>query len=209
MKRIAAILTLIILSISAFAQSAEEIVSRMEKNLEGAVTKGIAMTADVKVPIIGTMTTTTYSLGDKLRIEGEVGGVKVITWSDSRTTWIYDGKNKRITIDDSPAANAESTNDEDLDLFMGITDGYDVSIRKEDATAWYISCKKSKDFKDKNAPKSIDLVVRKGNYLPISLATTLSGVKMTLRNISVGVSEKSVTFNADDFPGVPIEDKRK
>lgn len=209
MKRIAAILTLIILSISAFAQSAEEIVSRMEKNLEGAVTKGIAMTADVKVPIIGTMTTTTYSLGDKLRIEGEVGGVKVITWSDSRTTWIYDGKNKRITIDDSPAANAESTNDEDLDLFMGITDGYDVSIRKEDATAWYISCKKSKDFKDKNAPKSIDLVVRKGNYLPISLTTTLSGVKMTLRNISVGVSEKSVTFNADDFPGVPIEDKRK
>ena len=48
----------------------------------------------------------------------------------------------------------------------------------------------------------------KKNFYPISLKTKMSGVGLTLRDISFGVAESQVTFNPKDFPGVKIEDKR-
>jgi outer membrane lipoprotein-sorting protein len=93
-------------------------------------------------------------------------------------------------------------------MFSGITDGYDVTLKKETADAWYFLCKKSKTNTDKDDPKSIDLVVAKGTYYPVSLKAKLSGVTMTLRDVSFGVTEQQVTFNPKDYPTATIVDKR-
>ena len=105
---------------------------------------------------------------------------------------------------EKPGAGTET----DAEMFSGITDDYDVSIKKETADAWHLLCKKSKNNTDKDAPKTIDLVISKKNYYPLSLSTKMSGVSMNLHGISFGVTEKQVTFNAADYPTAKIVDKR-
>ena len=79
---------------------------------------------------------------------------------------------------------------------------------KETDMAWYFRCVKSKTNKDKDDPKNMDLVVSKATYLPISLKTTLKGVTVTLRDFTVGISEKDVTFDASQYPTAKIIDNR-
>ena len=55
----------------------------------------------------------------------------------------------------------------------------------------------------------MDLVVAKGTYYPKSLSASMSGVTTTLRDIAFGVSDEDLTFDAADYPGVKIVDKRK
>ena len=55
----------------------------------------------------------------------------------------------------------------------------------------------------------MDLVIAKGTYQPVSLSTKLKGVTVTLRNLYFKVTEKEVTFNPADYPGVTIVDERK
>ena len=93
-------------------------------------------------------------------------------------------------------------------MFNDITDGYEVSIKKETADAWHILCKKTKSNPDKDAPKTMELVVRKETYYPVSLNAKLSGLTMTMRDIAFGVTEKQVTFDPKDYPDAKIVDKR-
>lgn len=205
MKKLLSIIFFIVAAAVAVAQTPQEIISRMEAELDKHENEGVIMTLDAKVPILGTMSTKTYSLGEKTRIEANMMGVDVITWTDGSTSWTYNSKKNEVEI-----AKLESSAepDGDVEMFSGVTDGYDVSIDKETATAWTILCKKSKSNKDKDAPRKMELVVAKGSYMPVSLKTKVSGVTITMRNISFGVTEKQVTFNANDYPGVTIEDKR-
>ena len=207
MKRIIFVLAALLIAGSTFAQTAQEIVDRMEAEMEKHENDGIIMTVDAKLPVVGTMTTKTYTLGDRLRVEGEMLGVKIITWSDGQTEWTYNSKSNTVEIVREKESTKDSS-DGDAEMFLGITDGYDVSIEKETADAWHILCKKSKTNTDKDAPKTINLAVSKKNFYPISLKTKMSGVGLTLRDISFGVAESQVTFNPKDFPGVKIEDKR-
>lgn len=207
MKRIIFVLAALLIAGSTFAQTAQEIVDRMEAEMEKHENDGIIMTVDAKLPVVGTMTTKTYTLGNKFRVEGEMLGVKIITWSDDQTEWTYNSKSNTVEIVREKESTKDSS-DGDAEMFLGITDGYDVSIEKETADAWHILCKKSKTNTDKDAPKTLNLVVSKKNYYPISLKTKMSGVGLTLRDISFGVTESQVTFNPKDYPGVKIEDKR-
>ena len=208
MRRIITLALTLAFTLAAIAQTPQEIISRMEKAMEGHEEDGIEMIVDVKVPIIGTMTTRTWSLGGKSRIEGELMGVTMITWTDGTTKWTYNENDNEIEIDNfNPDAPSDDSGD--TDLFNGITDGYDVTIKKEDAKAWYIRCKKSKSNKDKNAPKSMDLAVSKADYFPLSLSASASGLTMTMRGIKFGVSDKQVTFDPGNYPGAKITDKRK
>ena len=187
------------------AQTPKEIVSRMEAEMNKHDKEGIIMTVDAKVPIIGTMTTKTYTLGNKTRIEANMMGIDIITWSDGKTAWTYNSKKNEVEI----TKQEDGTESEgDAEMFNGITDGYDVTITKQTAKAWYLLCKKSKSNQDKDAPKKMDLVVAKGTYMPVSLKTKVSGIGITMRNISFGVTEKQVTFNANEYPGATIIDKR-
>lgn len=194
------------LALTAYAQTPQEIVDRMEEAMETHEPEGIVMIIDVKIPIVGNMTTKSYSLGDKLRVEAKMLGVELITWSDGTTEWTYNSKSNEVEIDNDSGSAAEDSGD--TEMFSGITDGYDLSIQKETADAWYLKCKKSKTNTDKDAPKTIDLVIAKGTYYPISLSTKVSGVSMSMREISFGVPESMVTFNINDYPDAKVVDKR-
>lgn len=209
MRRILVTFCAVLMAAAAFAQTPEEIVSRMEKEMEKHEKDGMAMTVDIKLPIIGTTTTRMWMLGDKERIEASLMGVSITTWDDGITEWSYNKKSNEIEIKNSSVANVEKAETADTEMFNGITDGYDVSIKKETGKLWYISCKKSKKNKTKDAPKTMDLVISKGTYLPVSLSAKVSSVTMTMREISFGISEKQVTFNISDYPDAKIIDKRK
>ncbi|MBR5019119.1 MAG: hypothetical protein IKX53_05730 [Bacteroidales bacterium] len=205
MKHFVTVLSAIAFAVAALAQTPEEIVSRMEAEMDKHENDGIIMTVDVKIPILGTMTTKTYALGDKLRVEGKMMGVDIVTWSDGVTEWSYNSKTNTIEITQE---KTKESSDGDAEMFQGLTDGYDVSISKETAEAWHILCKKSKANTDKDAPKTVNLVVAKSNYYPLSLSAKVSGVTMTMRDIAFGVTEKQVTFDPKDYPNAKIVDKR-
>ena len=205
MKHLVTFLSAIAFAVAALAQTPEEIVSRMEAEMDKHENDGIIMTVDVKIPILGTMTTKTYSLGDKLRVEGKMMGVDIVTWSDGVTEWTYDSKTNTIEI---TKEKAKDSSEGDAEMFQGLTDGYDVSISKETADAWHILCKKTKANTDKDAPKTVNLVIAKSNYYPLSLSAKVSGVTMTMRDIAFGVTEKQVTFDPREYPTAKIEDKR-
>ena len=93
-------------------------------------------------------------------------------------------------------------------MFSGVADGYDVSIKKDTDRAWYIQCKKSKTNTNKDDPKNMEIVVAKGTYMPVSLSAKMSGVTMTMKDISYGVKEADVTFDISKFPNATVVDKR-
>lgn len=206
MRKFLVLLAATLLSVAALAQTPDEIISKMEAVMNAHENDGLIMTMEIKMPIIGAMSTKTFSRGDKVRMEIEPSGKKIVTWIYDGSTWTYDSEKNEVEIQKASSEGSSSGNEEQM--LSGITEGYDVSIKKETDTAWYILCKKSKDNKKKDDPKTMDLVVRKSNFYPISLSAKMSGVTMTLRDIDFGVSEAKVTFDPKDYPGVKIIDKR-
>lgn len=208
MKKLIAIISFIALSTAAMAQTAEEIVSRMDAEMnKHDESEGIAMTMDLKMFIVGTISSRSYILGEKVRVEADVKGNKHITWKDGKTEWTYDSKKNEIEVT-NVTSNKKSDTEGDTEMFEGITEGYDVSIEKETATAWHIRCKRSKSNPDKDAPKRMDLVIAKGTYWPVSLTTSINGISLTMKDISYGLTEKQVTFDPKEFPNATIIDKR-
>lgn len=208
MKKLIAIIGFIALTTAAMAQTAEEIVSRMDAEMsKHDESEGVAMTMDMKIIIIGTISSRSYILGDKMRIEADRDDNHFITWSDGKTDWTYDSEKNEVVITNAKPKEKSET-DGDTKMFSGITEGYDVKIDKETATEWYIRCKRSKSNPDKDAPKRMDLVVAKGTYWPVSLTTSLTAATVTMRDLSYGVSEAQVTFDPKEFPNATIVDKR-
>ena len=206
MKRLLCFLAVLSWGIAAMAQTPLEIVARMEEAMSQHEKDGLAMTVDTKIPIIGAVSVKTASLGDKIRVETSMKGVKVIEWEDGKTEWTYNSKNNTVEIKNAPAS--ASGGNEDTELFTGIADGYDVTIQKETAEEWHLLCTKSKTNTDKDTPRSLNLVVAKGTCLPVSLSTKISGVSMTMHDIAFGVSESQVVFDAGKFPDATLVDKR-
>lgn len=209
MKKLFATLFAIVAFVAvAIAQTPQEIVSRMETEMGKLEKQGVVMMADAKIPIFGTMTTKTYTLGNKSRSEGAMLGVEIVTWSDGETIWEYNVNENQVQIE-NVKLNTKSDSKGDLGLFSGLTEGYEVSIDKETATEWNLLCKKSKSNTDKDAPQKIELVIAKDTYVPVTLITKVEGIKITMYDITFGVTEEEVTFNADNFPGVTVVDKRQ
>ena len=208
MKKLLSIIFFVAMAAVAVAQTPEEIISRMEAEMgKHDESEGFVMTMDIKIIIVGTISSRSYVLGDKMRIEANRDGKDFITWSDGTTDWTYDSEKNEIEITNAKPREKSET-EGDTKLFKGITDGYDVKIDKETETEWHIRCKRSRSNPDKDAPKRMDLVVAKGTYWPVSLSTSVTGATVTMREISFGVTEKDVTFNPQDFPGVKIVDNR-
>ena len=208
MKRIFALLTACILAVAAYAQTAEEIIARMEKVMEQySEANGLQMTMDIKLPILGTMSAKAWSLGDKMRMEAGMKGKKLITWQDGETEWTYDSDENTITIENQDKSK-KSDEKENMELFQNATEGYDVSIAKENADSWTIKCKKNRSNTNKDDPKNMEIVVAKGTYYPMSLSAKIDLVTVTMRDLKFDVSEKDVTFNKADYPGATIIDKR-
>ena len=200
-KLVLAFMAVLVAVVAAVAQTPKEIVDRMEATMNAHEKEGIIMTVDLKLLIVGTTTSKSYMLGDKTRVEMKMMGVQIITWSDGEKDWTYISKDNTLTIEKSKGDASEAG---DTEMFSGITDGYDVTLKKETADAWYFLCKKSKSNKEKDDPKTIDLVISKKNYYPLSLKASVSGMTMTMREISFGVTEADVTCDPSKFPGVKI-----
>lgn len=208
MKKLIAIISFIALATTAMAQTAEEIVSRMNAEMsKHNESEGFAITMDMKIILVGTISSRSYILGDKMRIEANKDGKDFVTWSDGKTEWSYDSETNEIEITNAKPRE-KSDKDSNTKLFKNVTEGYDVKIDKETATEWHIRCKRSKSNPDKDAPKRMDLVVAKDTYWPVSLTTSVTAASLTMRDISFGVTEQQVTFNEKDYPGVKIVDKR-
>ena len=207
MKRFIALLAACVLAVTAFAQTPEEIIDKMEKTMAELEVDGLVMAMDIKIPILGTMSSKAWNRGDKTRIEGELMGVKIITFTDGDTEWEYNSKENQVRIkrQDTTKQSQEESN---AKLFDAITEGYDVFLDKETATAWHIRCKKNKNNKEKDDPKTMDLVVAKGTYYPVSLSAKISGITVKMYDLDFHVTDKQVTFDPADFPGVTIIDER-
>ena len=209
MKRFFALLTACLLAWAAYAQTAEEIIAKMDEVMEQVgEDSGLRMTMDMKIPILGTLSTKAWALGDKMRMEAEMMGKKLVTWQDGDTEWTYDASENTITIENQDKSK-KSDEKENMKMFQSATEGYDVSIGKETASSWTIKCKKNRSNTNKDDPKNMEIVVAKGTYYPMSLSAKVDMVTVTMRNLQFSVSEKDVTFNKADYPGATIIDKRK
>jgi outer membrane lipoprotein-sorting protein len=207
MKKLFAFISALALAVAAFAQTPEEIVDRMSEAMEQLESNGLRMTMDIKIPILGTMSTVAWSLGDKMRMEAEAMGKKIITWMDNDTEWTYTAEDNTVTIQNRDAKKP-SSEQENMKMLDSVTEGYDVFLKKETDQAWYLQCKKNKSNTNKDDPKTMDLVIAKGTYHPISLSARVSGITVTMRDLGFNVTEKEVTFNKADYPGAVIVDKR-
>ena len=208
MKRFFALLTACVLAVAAYAQTAEEIVARMDAAMEQvSAENGFRMTMDIKIPILGTMSSDAWSLGDKMRLEAQMMGKKLVTWQDGQTEWTYDAGENTITIENQDKTK-KSDEKENMKMFQSATEGYDVSIAKETSSAWTIKCKKNRFNTNKDDPKNMEIVVAKDTYYPMSLSAKVDLVTVTMRNLKFNVTEEEVTFNKADYPGATIIDKR-
>ena len=208
MKRLFSIIAFIAMAAVAVAQTPEEIISRMEAEMAKHDEKeGLAMTLEMKIPILGTFSSRNYTLGDKYRIEVSEDGKQTITWSDGQTDWNYDSEKNQVEIK-KHEVKEKKENEGDAKLFNGITDGYDVKLDKETSDTWQLLCKRSRSNPDKDAPKKMTLIVAKGTYMPISLSAKVSAITITMRDLSYGVTEEQVTFNPKNYPNATIVDKR-
>ena len=208
MKKLFSIIAFIAMAAVTVAQTPEEIISRMEAEMAKHDEKeGLAMTLEMKIPILGTFSSRNYTLGDKYRIEVSKDGKQTITWSDGQTDWNYDSEKNQVEIKKHEVKEKTET-EGDAKMFNGITDGYDVKLDKETSDTWQFLCKRSRSNPDKDAPKKMTLIVAKGTYWPVSLSASVSLMTITMRDLSYGVTEEQVTFNPEDYPNATIVDKR-
>ena len=207
MKKIIFVLAALAMSLMAFAQTPEEIVSKMAEQMALHEGEGVIWTMDLKIPILGTFTSDIRTLGKKTRMEAVVKGANTISWMDETTSWTYTADSNILEIENLKVEKAEDATD-DMKMFQDVTKGYDVTLASETEKEWNFLCKKSKTNKDKDSAKTVELSIAKGTYYPVRLSAKLKGVTMTIRNVGFGVSEEEVTFHPEDYPNAIVEDKR-
>lgn len=203
-KAFVSIIAVLLAATALFAQTPQEIVAKMDQETARFDKEGFSMVMDMKIPLMGTFSTKMFSLGKKYKAELDVKGETAITWSDGVTDWDFDASKNEITITTATSSDAE----ESLNTLNGITEGYDVKLKKETPEAWHLLCTKSKSNTKKDDPKKMDLVVSKATYLPISHSVSMKGITITLRDFVLGVSEEDVTFDPSKYPGAKVIDKR-
>ena len=126
MKRLFVLLTACLLAVAAYAQTAEEIIAKMDEAMsQVSEENGFRMTMDLKIPILGTMSTNAWTLGDKMRLEAKMMGKQLITWEDGETEWTYDADENTITIENQDKTK-KSDEKENMKMFQSATEGYDV-----------------------------------------------------------------------------------
>ena len=190
------------------AQTPEEIINRMETEMEKSDQLGMAVTMDIKIPILGKTSARMNVRGQKSRTDMSLSDVKTSIWMDETTIWTWTSTPTQNEVVIESRKDSSSSNEDNLDLAKGICKGYDVTLSKETVDAWYFNCKKSKDNNEKDDPKTMTLVVDKGTYLMKELSAKVKGITVTMRDSKLGVSESDVTFDISKCPGAQVTDKR-
>ena len=207
MKKILfALLAALFAATALSAQTAEEIIARMDQETERFPAEGSFFVMEIKMPIVGTVATDVYILGDKYKMEANIKGNRVLHWSDGITEWDYDTSKREIVITNAKPSSSQAENN--MKILRGAAEGYDVKLTKETDEAWYIRCTKSKTNTVKDDPKKMEIVISKETYLPITTKAGTGLVTVSMNNMRVGVTEEEVTFRPEDYPGVRIVDQR-
>jgi len=208
MKRILICIAALLASAALMsAQTPQEIIDRMDAEMNKGDQVGMAITMEMKIPILGTVSARINTRGDFSRTEMNAKEIKSTLWSDGTTTWTYTPSDNELVIDN--ASKSSSSNEDNVGMLKGITAGYDVKLTKETADAWYFECKKSKTNTEKDDPKKMDLVVAKGTYMPVELSTKVKGITISMKDPVIGVNEADVKFDMSKIPsGVKVTDKR-
>ena len=188
------------------AQTAEEIIARMDQETERFPAEGSFFVMEIKMPIVGTVATDVYILGDKYKMDADIKGNRVLHWSDGVTEWDYDTSKREIVITNAKPSSSQAENN--MKILKSAAEGYDVKLTKETDEAWYIRCTKSKTNTVKDDPKKMEIVISKETYLPITTKAGTGLVTVSMNNMRVGVTEEEVTFHPEDYPGVRIVDQR-
>ena len=211
MKRILCFAFALVCATAIYAQTGLEIMNRMNQRLLDRKSEGIGVSVDVKIPILGTVTTKTYSLGKKRRLEVESSKINTITFIDDTLQWTYIPGSTEVALTNISTGRDNGSNGPGMDtgMFDDIPEGYDITIKSENSVKWELLCKKKKSNKDDDYPKNITIEVRKGTYEPISMNTKMMGINCSMHHFIYGVSENMVTFNPNNYPGVKISDQRK
>ena len=207
-KTIISLFAALLAAAPLWAQTTEEILARMDKEVDRFEKEGVNMVMDIKLPILGTYSTDMHLLGDLYKAVLHINGNNSdITWSDGITNWDYDSSENELTI--TPANPAEATKSQsNIKMLDGVTEGYDVQLKKETAQAWEFVCTKSKTNTKKDDPKKMNLVISKTTYLPISVSVSEKGVKITMRDFAIGVKEEDIRFDPSKYQNAKIVDKR-
>lgn len=190
------------------AQTTEEIIAKMDQETNRFDKEGVSVIMDMKLPLLGTYSTHMYMLGDKSKAVLDVKGETTILWSDGVTNWDYDVTKNELTIKNAKKSDKDDKSSDNVNAVQNVTEGYDVTLKKETADAWYFVCKKSKDNTNKDDPKKMDLVVSKTTYLPISTSIKEKGVTVTMRDFAIGVTEEEITFDPAKYASATVIDKR-
>ena len=210
MRKILCTLIAFVWVTSALAQTGLEILNRMNDRINSHDDDGVSMFIDIKIPVLGTVTTKTLHLGDKTRMEIDVSGEKIITFLEDTIQWVYiPSKNEASKLGSTQKSNNPAADSGmNIGLFNDVAEGYDISIKSENLVKWELACKKKRSHPDKDAPKNITIEVRKETYHPLSFSSKIMGLTFTMRDFTFGVSEEQVAFNTDNFPGVRIVEQQ-
>ena len=206
-KTIITLFAALLAATALFAQTPAEIVARLDKETERFADEGVSFILEIKMPIVGTVATNAYILGDKYKLDANVKGNHVMHWTDGVSDWEYDVSKNEVVITEAKPSE-ESQAESNMKMLKSVAEGYDVKLTKETEDAWYIRCTKNKSNQVKDDPKRMDMVISKATYLPISHKAGSGLVTVTMRNVAVGVTEEEVTFNPANYPGVKIIDRR-
>ena len=211
MKRILCFAFALVCATAIYAQTGLEIVNRMNQRILDRKPEGMCVSVDVKIPIIGNVTTKTYISGHKRRIDVESSKINTITFMDDSLQWTYIPGSTEVALTNLPVGRSNGSDSPGMDagMFDDIPDAYDITIKSENSVKWELLCKRKKSVKDDDYPKNMTLEVRKDTYEPISMNTKMMGINCTMHHFIFGIPESKVTFNPDDFPGVTISDQRK
>jgi len=207
MKYFFSVAVALLAAASIFAQTPDEILALMDRETSRFETEGFSMVMDIKVPVFGTFSTYVQSHGDKYKLSSNMRGEITVNWSDGLNDWEYDEARNEIVISTAGAILEDSTTG-NLQMFNSVTSGYDFQLKSETADAWFFRCTKCRSNKRKDMPRSLDLVVSKSTFLPVSVKANEKGAVFTLRDFVVGVSEEEITFNPAAYPKAIVVDKR-
>ena len=208
MKRLLCFAIAFLSATVTFAQTGLEIVTRMNQRMSDRQSEGMCMSADVKIPVMGTVTTKTYAYGNKRRMDVESSKINTITFIDDTLQWTYVKGSTEVVLTNLNIGKRSDNPGTDTGMFDDIPDAYDITIKSQNAVKWELQCKRKKNIDDDDYPKHLTLEVRKETFEPISMNFKVMGISMSMHHIIFGIPESKVTFNPDDFPGVTVSDQR-
>lgn len=216
MKKILCTVITLVCAMTAFAQSARQIVSKMNEYLKISNTQGMYCTLYHVIPRAENPGShNIYLLNNKYGQAAENN--RVIC--DGQTQWDYLPLENEIDIEKYQDSNI-TPEKVIVDEVVNIFDNYRFRIADETADNWIIRCIRKNKKNGKPYLKELLLVIEKDTYYPLGVIQKtdflvysnegdyMGKLMYAISDFGFGVSEQQVSFDLTDYPGVAINDRR-